>query len=138
MQHKPPGYLSEIRRTDPRKLVDRGDSGLMRANGDCVDLHALLTGNSVHVKLVKVITNSMRVSGLHHGSIAVVDRGTPIEGGTIVHVRYNGDEIMRQLVKSAGQWFLQADDPRIQDVLISEDDIVERLGAVTAVIIFIQ
>jgi SOS-response transcriptional repressor LexA len=118
--------------------VDGGDTGLQRPNGDCIDLHALLTGNSIQVRLVRVITNSMRVSGLHHGSISVVDRGTPIKGGNIVHVRYNGGEIMRRLVKSAGQWFLQADDPRIEDVLISEDDIVERLEAVTAVIIFIQ
>ena len=138
MQHKSPGYLSEIRRTEPRKLVDGGDTGLQRPNGDCIDLHALLTGNSVQVRLVRVITNSMRVSGLHHDSIAVVDRGKPIIAGNIVHVRYNGDEIMRRLVKRAGQWFLQADDPRIQDVHISEDDIVERLGVVTAAIIFIE
>ena len=58
----PPGYLSEIRRTEPRKLVDGGDTGLQRPNGDCIDLNALLTGYSVQVKLVRVITKFMRVS----------------------------------------------------------------------------
>lgn len=119
--------------------MDSGDTGLMRENGDCVDLHALPTGNLVQVRLVKVITNSMRVSGLqHHSSIAVVDRGKPIKAGNIVHVRYNGDEIMRRLVRRAGQWFLQADGPTIHDVVISEDDIVERLSVIIAAIIFIQ
>lgn len=102
MQHKSPGYLSEIRRTEPRKLVDGGDTGLQRPNGDCIDLHALLTGNSDQVMMVRVITNSIRVSGLHHGSIAVIERGKPIRAGNIVHVRYNGNEIMRRLVKRAG------------------------------------
>jgi SOS-response transcriptional repressor LexA len=117
MQHKPPGYLSEIRRNGPRNLVDAGDTGLRRENGDCIDLHALLTENSVYVRLIKVITHSMRVSGLHHGSRAIVDRGKPIKLNNIVHVSYNGDEIIRRLIKRAGQWFLQADDPRIQELL---------------------
>ena len=53
MQHKPTGYLSEIRRIEPRKLVDGGDTGLQGPHGDCIDLHALLTGNSVQVRLVR-------------------------------------------------------------------------------------
>ena len=80
----------------------------------------------------------MRVSGLQHGSITVVDRGKPIKAGNMVHIRYNGDEIIRRLIKRAGQWFLQADDPRIQERLISKDDIVERPGVVTAAIFFIE
>ena len=75
---------------------------------------------------------------MHHGSIAVVDRGKPIKAGNMVHVRYNGDEIIWRLITRAGEWLYRPDDPRIQELLISEDDIVERLGTVTAVIIFIQ
>ncbi|MCF1715376.1 S24 family peptidase [Flavihumibacter sp. RY-1] len=136
MRYKPQGHLSEIRRVDPRKLVDAGDSGLIRQNGDHVDLHALLTENSVSVRLVRVCTNSMRPSGLHQGGIAIVDRGKPTKDGQIVHVRYNGDEIIRRLRKRAGQWFLVADDPRIDDLFISDEDFVEKLGVVTAGIIF--
>ena len=69
MQHKPPGYLSEIHRTDPRKLVDSGDKGLTRANGDCVDLHAQLTGNSVQVRLVKGSTWRLRVTAITQAGI---------------------------------------------------------------------
>ncbi|NCT74904.1 MAG: hypothetical protein GXC78_10250 [Chitinophagaceae bacterium] len=77
----------------------------------------------------------MRASGLHHGGIAIVDRAKRTQSNCIVHVRFNGDEIIRRLIKRAGQWWLVADDPRIDEVLITEEDIVEKLGIVTAAII---
>lgn len=138
MRNNQPNHLSRIRRIDPRNLVDGGDLGLRRESGDGVDLHSLLTENSVHVRLVRVMTNAMRPSGLHHGGIAVVDRGKPTRAGQIVHVRFNGDEIIRRLTKRDGQWFLVADDPRISEILITEEDIVEKLGIVTAGIILID
>lgn len=138
MQKTQPHYLSRIKRTEPRKLIDGGDLGLIRESGDGVDLHVLLTENSVHVRLVRVMTNAMRPSGLHQGGIAIVDRGMRTKEGQIVHVRFNGDEIIRRLIKRAGQWLLVADDPRIAELLITDDDIVEKLGTVTSGIILIK
>lgn len=137
MQSKEPHYLSKVTRSSPRKLVDRGDSGLQWDSGDSVDLHTLLTQNSVQVRLVKVVTNAMRPSGLHPGGIALVYRGRPTKEGQVAHVRYNAHEVIRRLIRRAGQWFLVADDPRIGELLITKDDIVEKLGVVTAGIVLL-
>lgn len=137
MRTNEPHRLSKIVRSSPRKLVDKGDSGLCWDSGDSIDLHNFLTQNSLHVRLVRIVTNAMRPSGLHPGGIAIVDRGKPTKEGQIVHLRYNGHEVIRRLIKRAGQWFLVADDPRIDELLITDDDMVEKLGVITAGIVFL-
>jgi SOS-response transcriptional repressor LexA len=130
--------LGKIIRHQPKHLIESGDSGLLRESGDKIDLHVLLTNNSPQVRLVPIRTNIMRVSGLHRGAIALVDRSISPSANSLVHVRYNGDEVIRRLIKTDGIWKLIADDPRVEDLIITEDDFVERLGVVTASIIFTQ
>lgn len=122
----------EINRRKPTNLVLSGDIGLTRESGDLIDLHVLLTDNSPHVRLIPIVTNVMRPSGLMHGSIAVVDRGIQPRANSIVMVRFNGTEVIRHLKKKDGIWKLVADDPREEQLLITDEDIVEKLGVVTA------
>lgn len=126
-----------IKRKTPKNLVLVGESGLLHKSGDLIDLHVFLTKNSIHVRLVPINTNAMRASGLFQGSIALVDRSIKPKQNSIVMVRYNGFEIIRHLKKSAGLWRLVADDPRIEEIVIVENDTVERLGVITAAIIII-
>jgi len=140
------GYLKEmserypiekhgIKRKTQKNLVLVGDSGLLHKSGDLIDLHVFLTKNSIHVRLIPIVTNAMRISGLFPGSFALVDRSLRPKENSIVMVRYNGFEIIRHLRKSAGLWRLVADDPRIEEIIIGEHDTVENLGTVTSSII---
>ena len=121
-----------VKRHTPTNLVSCGDEGLLRESGDRVDLHVLLTGNSPHVRLFPISSNIMRPTGLMRGSIAVVDRGMQPKADSVVMVRYNGIEVIRHLKKQNGVWKLLADDPRVEELTIGENDIVEKLGVVTA------
>lgn len=137
MRERYPIEKHGIKRNIPRNLVVAGDSGLQHKSGDLIDLHVFLTKNSTSVRLIPIITNAMRASGLFHGSIALVDRSIRPKENSIVMVRYNGFEIIRHLRKSAGLWRLVADDPRIEEIVIDENDTVENLGVVTTAIITI-
>jgi len=127
-----------VKRQTPTNLVLCGDLGLQHNSGDRIDLHVLLTENSPNVRLIPIITNVMRPTGLMHGSIALVDRGIRPRENSIVMVRYNGVEVIRHLKKKEGKWLLVADDPRVEDLIIGEEDTVENLGVVTSVIILLK
>ncbi len=108
-----------------------GSGYMQHRSGDKVDLHALLTNHSPSVSLVPIHSNLMRVSGLHHGAIAVVDTSLKYRQGKIVVVRFNGDVIIRKLDKKNGRWCFIADDPREPILFVDEYSSIEKLGVVT-------
>lgn len=100
-----------------------GESGLMHDSGDLIDLHVLLTNNSPNVVLVPVVTNIMRASGLSHGSIAIVDKDRRPKNGSLIWVRYNGDTIIRKLLKQGDFWYLKADETKYYDLPIANNNL---------------
>lgn len=117
------------------RFIGTPNGHLERPGGEQIDLHAFLTNHRVSINLWPIETNAMRVSGLHAGSFALVDRSLSPAPGKIVVVRCNGQVLIRRLIKKNNQWFLIADDPLEEQFLINEFTEVERLGVVTHSII---
>lgn len=133
--------LSKVSRSSGHKVlgnfVQVGD-GLYSNDGDRVDLHRLLTKSSPNVILMPIVSNLMRASGLLHGGIAIVDQAKRPFQDCIVAVRLNGVAIIRRLRKRANMWVLITDDPREEEIIIRENDTVEKIGVITSSITFHQ
>lgn len=60
---------------------------------------------------VKVINGSME-PGLHDGDVVVVNTGdTMIKDGEVYAMNYEGELVIKRVVRDAGQWWLASDNP---------------------------
>lgn len=117
-----------------RYILD-GQGVLRGKDGDRVDLHAFLTDHSPSVEVISIDTKVMRTSGLFPGSFALIDRSIRPKRNSVIAVRYNGQVVIRRLVKKYNQWLLEPDDPREKTLPINKECTVENLGVVTFSII---
>lgn len=127
IKHQPPEYRSHKQ----GRFVLTAEGYLEWQSGDQIDLHNLLTEHKQSVNLTRMETGILRTSGVLAGSILVVDKSKQPQSGNMVYVRYNGDLVIRRLVKENNGWVLRSDDPREPVLPVNSYVEIEKLGVVT-------
>lgn len=112
-----------------RYVVDT--TGMLQGKeGALIDLHRFFTQDIPFLEIMPIQTKTMRASGLYPGGFALVHKaGKPVHESIVV-VSYNGQVIIRRLIKRDNRWWLIADDPREPPLAISDDVEIHKIGTV--------
>ncbi|MCY4186224.1 MAG: DNA polymerase V [Rhodobacteraceae bacterium] len=71
----------------------------------------LLVARPSATSLFRASGDSMREAGIPDGSILLVDRSTQARSGMIVLAIFDGDYMVRRLVRSGNSWYLRSGHP---------------------------
>ncbi|MBC9932612.1 LexA family protein [Chitinophaga qingshengii] len=99
-----------------------------------IDLSRIFSTDARHTLIVRVKGDGMSEAHIPDGSLAVVDRSARPSTGDIIVGTFNGEFIIKRLVKAGRNWVLHSENPFYKPVVIPEDADFQVWGIVTAVI----
>lgn len=99
-----------------------------------LDLNEYMVQNPAATFFVRAYGDSMRDSGIHDGSILVVDRAREADSGDIVVAVINGELTVKRVRQDRGKLYLCAENPEYPEMEITPEMDFEIWGVVTGTI----
>lgn len=95
-----------------------------------LDFNELLIQNPAATFAVRIAGESMTGAGLFPNDIAVVDRSLPPKNGSIVMALVDGEFTIKRYRVMGSKIWLQAENPKYKDIIISEGSALEIWGVI--------
>jgi len=95
-----------------------------------LDFNELLIQNPAATFAVRIAGESMTGAGLFPNDIAVVDRSLPPKNGSIVMALVDGEFTIKRYRVTGNKIWLQAENPKYKDIIISEGSALEIWGVI--------
>ncbi len=99
-----------------------------------LDLNECLIKHPIATFFVRVEGTSMIGAGIHSGDILIVDKALEAEPNSIVIVEMDGSFMVKRLVREAGRFYIQAEDPDSKRIEMADDMHAMIWGVVSYVI----
>ena len=99
-----------------------------------IDLNRFLISNAAATFMIRVNGDSMEGAGIYSNDVLIVDKSKDPKNGDVIVAVLNGEFTVKRLMKESGIYFLKAENPNYENIILNGDSGFQIWGVVTYVL----